>query len=868
MRRAFTVAFLILLSTHLHAAINNPKVQVVSSTPSLPAGATGTATYSVTNQSTVTRTYTLQGISLRPEIVHDPADPPSITLAAGEVRQVSLTYQVSPTAPAGSTATVRLKAIDAQDATKSHYNGFLHTTAAANPNPTVSLPDGWQYGLRGQSYSVRLVVKNNATQTRTLCFTSRRAPGASGDPNNVTTSDPTVPACQSFTAGQTKTLQAGYTMANGDWDGDAVIAYITAYDQQDPSRTAEASFKIVVLMASQAPAAATLEPGQTYVHTFGFFNQDRFGSTRTYNVSHSTTSTAIFGNASRPSTITIPAGTWGYVNVTFTTGSNTGGQSGSLTVSLQDTDPNWPDRRGTATSTVNVADVVAPSVALPDGWRHGLRGQSYSVRLVVTNNTPAIRTLCFTSRRSPGYGGNVDNVTAGDPAVPPCQTFGAGETKTLQAGYTMAHSDWDGDNVLAYITAYDQLQPARWAEAWFKISVSMNAQAPAAATLQAGQTHTQTFRFFNQDRFGISHTYNVSHSIAGSDLFHGINYPPTVAIAAGAWADVNVTFTVPAGSNGQSGALTMRLQDVDPNWPERIGTATSQVTSGNAPPPVPPGKFNAYSLFRTNFDHPKGIPIQLAGGHFDARQYRQWVGWVGCAPNWFPNGDPDIAYTEGVAQWAAQNPGKLWIFLDEPAHGTVWNHRAGNYTGCKQITPAQYARAYHAFVNSLRAADPTARVSPGGFEQRPASLEAYPQAFVQYAQEFRDAYRAEYGVDPPVDEWRFHVYWEDWPDPSDITGWRQKADIAIAFAQSHGAPVVLGIGYPWQPVFDPRMLDGMTNMFHYLKDHPLVSSVFWFSYDEFNEGFNRLTTYNGENTSERTLTALGICYRDLIAGLP
>lgn len=293
-------------------------------------------------------------------------------------------------------------------------------------------------------------------------------------------------------------------------------------------------------------------------------------------------------------------------------------------------------------------------------------------------------------------------------------------------------------------------------------------------------------------------------------------------------------------------------------------------TSAQPPPPPPGGtaKFNAYTLHKSNYDYPKGIPIQLGAGILDAREYRQWIGWQGCAPNHYPNGDPDISYTDGVPAFAAANPGKLYIFLDEPGHGTTWNHVAGTATGCKQVTPAQYARAYHAFVNRIRQADPTARFSPAGIEQMPATTTAYPRVFTDYVADFVNAYRAEYGVNPPVSEWRFHVYWE-WGamDPSDISAWRAKADQAIAFGQQNGAPVVLGIGYPWNG-YDARMLQGMTNMFNHLKGNAGVASVFWWNYDfAAADSQNRLTTYVSGGAVDRTLTELGVRYRDLIAGL-
>lgn len=523
-------------------------------------------------------------------------------------------------------------------------------------------------------------------------------------------------------------------------------------------------------------------------------------------------------------------------------------------------------------ATSALAQLAAPSVSLPDGWMHGLRNQQYSFRAEVRNNSSVPRTLCFSSRRAPGLSGDPNNVTTGDPTVPPCQGFGAGETRTFTSSFTMANSDWDGDGILMFFTAYDQESPSLSGEAWTKVSVQMDATAPAPASLESGKAYRYFFRFYNRDRFGTTHTYNVTPISSGVVGVHG--YPPSITIAAGTWGEVYVDFTVREA--GQTGTLMVQLQD--PNWVDRLGKATATITSVGAPPPVA-NKFDAYSIYASNLDPQwnKGIPVWYAG--LDARQYRQYVGWQGCTPD--PNGgDPVIGYRGDVQSFAKANPGRLYIFLDEPGHGTWWSP-----TGCKQVTPAQYARAYHRFVTWVSDpvhGDPTAKFSPAGPPQYLVQHRDYngdgvldpsghhPAVYVDYMREFWAAYTA-LTSSPRVDEWRFHVYWDTWRfgwDFANVGGWTSMIDEAITFAGQTGRPLVMGIGYPWEgETQQASMLTGMTRIMCYLRSQPSVVGSFWWSYDEWHDGNNRLTTLSGEPGSpDRTLTALGVRYRDVISG--
>lgn len=134
--------------------------------------------------------------------------------------------------------------------------------------PGVAFPDGWRWDLRSQPYTVRMQVTNHSDVARTLCFSSSRQAGLSGNVNNVTTGNPQVPACQSLAAGEVRMLSVSYTTANSTLDGDAILAWIRAFDQADTSLATDASFKITVATAVSAPAAESLPEGQAYTRTF------------------------------------------------------------------------------------------------------------------------------------------------------------------------------------------------------------------------------------------------------------------------------------------------------------------------------------------------------------------------------------------------------------------------------------------------------------------------------------------------------------------------------------------------------------------------------------------------------------------------
>jgi hypothetical protein len=81
-------------------------------------------------------------------------------------------------------------------------------------------------------------------------------------------------------------------------------------------------------------------------------------------------------------------------------------------------------------------------------------------------------------------------------------------------------------------------------------------------------------------------------------------------------------------------------------------------------------------------------PIQTQEFAIDSRQDRQWADFVAHPP---------------VLSFASANPGRLYINGDEP----------DQYC----LAPEDYAVMYHDFVEAIRGADPTARVSPAGFAE-------------------------------------------------------------------------------------------------------------------------------------------------------
>ena len=245
--------------------------------------------------------------------------------------------------------------------------------------------------------------------------------------------------------------------------------------------------------------------------------------------------------------------------------------------------------------------------------------------------------------------------------------------------------------------------------------------------------------------------------------------------------------------------------------------------------------FTAWSRLHSSY------PIQTQMFALDDRQDRQYV-------DWYP--------TEQVLAFARAHPGHLYINGDEPDQ---W---------C--MAPTEYAAMYNNFVTQIRAADPTARVSPAGFAEPNARCcadendEACKQQkhSVSYAQQFYDAYKARYGTAPRADEWRFHDFGIAFAS-GDLDGWWARIDKAAAWSAAHGAKMVLGgFGFHgWRepvPVFREHLKQAMGRL---AADTRINGAVYW-SYEPWIESPRPLVNEVG------ALTAEGETYANPLTDVP
>jgi hypothetical protein len=154
----------------------------------------------------------------------------------------------------------------------------------------------------------------------------------------------------------------------------------------------------------------------------------------------------------------------------------------------------------------------------------------------------------------------------------------------------------------------------------------------------------------------------------------------------------------------------------------------------------------------------------------DSRQYRQYIAY---------------GASQGTLDFAAANPGKLYINGDEP----------DTQPAC--ISPYDYAGSYHDFVAAIRSYDPSAQFSPAGFSESnqdccpPGGSPCPDKHSTNYAQQFYDSYVTRYGIAPPVSEWRFHDF-GDWLIAGDVTGWWSRVSGLASWSVAHGANMALG----------------------------------------------------------------------------
>jgi hypothetical protein len=210
-----------------------------------------------------------------------------------------------------------------------------------------------------------------------------------------------------------------------------------------------------------------------------------------------------------------------------------------------------------------------------------------------------------------------------------------------------------------------------------------------------------------------------------------------------------------------------------------------------------------------------------------------------------PRQDRQFAYfaDDPVQIFAVANPGRLYINGDEP----------DQYC----ISPDDYAITYHDFVTGIRAADPTARVSPAGFAQPNEHCCPPDDAACQtrmhsvgYAQQFYDAYLKRFGTAPPANEWRFH----DFGIPfavGDLDSWWARVDQEAAWSVAHGANMVLGswglLGWR-EPAADYQ--EHLKQAMGRLMNDPRINGAVYWAYHSWAGELHYLTNPDGSLTPE------------------
>jgi hypothetical protein len=227
-------------------------------------------------------------------------------------------------------------------------------------------------------------------------------------------------------------------------------------------------------------------------------------------------------------------------------------------------------------------------------------------------------------------------------------------------------------------------------------------------------------------------------------------------------------------------------------------------------------------------------PIFTIPGYVESStpdQYRVHAG--GLTWDWQP--------TQAMRDFAAANPGRLWIHGDEPDVN-------GN---C--IHPATYADYYARFVADISANDATAKFSPAGFseEWNNTQCQGMPSGGLhgrQYAQAFFTALNGR----ARIDEWRFHNFggsvWNDCNPKcrvGNLQGWKDEVNELATWASNHGAPLYLGswmFGFWWSgPPPMPAALQVLQDAMLFLRDHPSLNGASYWLYDHWtNDGHTDL----------------------------
>jgi hypothetical protein len=104
---------------------------------------------------------------------------------------------------------------------------------------------------------------------------------------------------------------------------------------------------------------------------------------------------------------------------------------------------------------------------------------------------------------------------------------------------------------------------------------------------------------------------------------------------------------------------------------------------------------------------------------------------------------------DALPQHVRDHPGALWMIGNETDRRD-WSV-PGGAMGQDEMLPEAYAMAYHDIYYAIKAADPSAKVSPGGIIQ-PTPLR------LDYLSRIWDSYRSLYKTDMPVDVWNIHNF--------------------------------------------------------------------------------------------------------------
>lgn len=212
---------------------------------------------------------------------------------------------------------------------------------------------------------------------------------------------------------------------------------------------------------------------------------------------------------------------------------------------------------------------------------------------------------------------------------------------------------------------------------------------------------------------------------------------------------------------------------------------------------------------------------------------------IGCA---------EVKGDRGAIPTAMKNSGASWWALGNEPNDPNQDNR----------TPEEYAELYHIFEGWARNA-PLCRILPAGIAN----------ADWQWAEAFREAFRAKYGRYPRVDGWNIHNYiLEPGLDPYDVGEFQRRILAFHRWMEGIGDEhkplfltefgVLYGNGCCNRPVDPPQKMQAfMREATQWLVESRVVACWAWFA--TYSEQYN-----GGLMTREGELNELGMLYRDLI----